>query len=95
MLTIAFPSTVYDATRTKLLRGRKTMLRLSAAHLKEQKKKNPNKRLIWLDLGGGTGWNVEQMNEVCAPFFTLGKEGSEELTVLLSISPSPSLMVSS
>jgi betaine lipid synthase len=39
------------------------MLKLSAAHLREQRRKNPNKRLIWLDIGGGTGWNVEEMDK--------------------------------
>lgn len=46
---------IYDKTRSKLLRGRTTMLKLSAAHLKEQRKADPSKRLIWLDIGGGTG----------------------------------------
>lgn len=55
---------IYDATRSKLLRGRGTMLKLSAAHLKEQRKKDPSKRLVWLDIGGGTGWNVEEMDKV-------------------------------
>lgn len=40
------------------------MLKLSAAHLKEQRKKDPSKRLVWLDIGGGTGWNVEEMDKV-------------------------------
>lgn len=46
---------VYDKTRNSLLRGRTTMLKLSAAHLKEQRKQDPSKRLVWLDIGGGTG----------------------------------------
>ncbi|BGP43192.1 hypothetical protein JCM10450v2_007338 [Rhodotorula kratochvilovae] len=54
---------IYDKTRSKLLRGRATMLKLSAAHLKEQRRQNPNKRLVWLDVGGGTGWNVEEMDK--------------------------------
>ncbi|GJN90988.1 hypothetical protein Rhopal_004002-T1 [Rhodotorula paludigena] len=54
---------IYDKTRAKLLRGRTTMLKLSAAHLKEQRRRNPNKRLVWLDIGGGTGWNVEEMDK--------------------------------
>ncbi|BGP19890.1 hypothetical protein JCM10213v2_008021 [Rhodosporidiobolus nylandii] len=54
---------IYDKTRAKLLRGRTTMLRLSAARLKEQRRKNPNKRLVWVDIGGGTGWNVEEMDK--------------------------------
>lgn len=31
------------------------MLKLSAAHLKEQRRNDPKKRLVWLDIGGGTG----------------------------------------
>ncbi|KDQ16546.1 hypothetical protein BOTBODRAFT_43462 [Botryobasidium botryosum FD-172 SS1] len=27
--------------------------------------KNPGKRLVWVDIGGGTGWNIEQMNAYC------------------------------
>ncbi|KAI9481189.1 MAG: hypothetical protein EXX96DRAFT_565732 [Benjaminiella poitrasii] len=55
---------IYDDSRRSLLRGRKTMLKLCAAQLKEQistglMAKNP----IWIDLGGGTGWNIETMNE--------------------------------
>lgn len=40
------------------------MLKLSAAHLKEQRRKDPSKRIVWLDIGGGTGWNVEDMDKV-------------------------------
>ncbi|KAJ7783043.1 hypothetical protein B0H16DRAFT_1658444 [Mycena metata] len=42
---------VYDTTRDGLLRGRNTMLSLSAAHLKG------------LHIGGGTGHNIELMNK--------------------------------
>ncbi|KAI7816283.1 hypothetical protein BC939DRAFT_469608 [Gamsiella multidivaricata] len=39
------------------------MLALIAAQLKEQlKDSRSNKAPIWIDLGGGTGWNIEQMN---------------------------------
>ncbi|KAK4048434.1 hypothetical protein OIV83_004780 [Microbotryomycetes sp. JL201] len=54
---------IYDRTRSKLLRGRSTMLKLSAAHLAQQRQENPDKRLVWLDIGGGTGWNVEEMDK--------------------------------
>ncbi|PWN50116.1 hypothetical protein IE53DRAFT_110475 [Violaceomyces palustris] len=54
---------VYDTTRTGLLRGRRTMLKLCAAQLREIQKSNPGKPLVWVDIGGGTGWNIEQMNE--------------------------------
>ncbi|GAA5959377.1 hypothetical protein JCM21900_000709 [Sporobolomyces salmonicolor] len=56
-------ASIYDSTRAKLLRGRSTMLRLSAAHLRQQRKANPDKRLVWVDIGGGTGWNVEEMDK--------------------------------
>lgn len=55
---------IYDTTRSRLLQGRTTMLKLSAAHLREQRRREPNKRLVWLDIGGGTGWNVEEMDKV-------------------------------
>ena len=46
---------IYDATRNGLLRGRKTMLNLSAAHLRAVHESTPKKRLVWVDIGGGTG----------------------------------------
>ena len=46
---------VYDTTRSGLLRGRNTMLRLSVSHLRTLRTKNPSQRLIWVDIGGGTG----------------------------------------
>jgi betaine lipid synthase len=54
---------VYDKTRTHLLKGRETMLQLLAAHLKAMPKtaSQSRKPRIWVDIGGGTGWNVEQM----------------------------------
>jgi betaine lipid synthase len=57
---------VYDTTRTHLLKGRETMLQLLAAHLKALPKHTGSmgrgmKPRIWVDIGGGTGWNVEKM----------------------------------
>ncbi|CDS11724.1 hypothetical protein LRAMOSA03987 [Lichtheimia ramosa] len=55
---------IYDDSRGKLLRGRKSMLQLCAAQLKEQIANGvTSTKPIWIDLGGGTGWNIEQMNE--------------------------------
>ncbi|EPQ56989.1 hypothetical protein GLOTRDRAFT_127372 [Gloeophyllum trabeum ATCC 11539] len=54
---------VYDATRNGLLRGRETMLSLSAAHLRLLRQKHPKKRLVWVDIGGGTGYNIEAMDQ--------------------------------
>ncbi|CAG8734533.1 13135_t:CDS:2, partial [Dentiscutata erythropus] len=52
---------VYDATRGRLLRGRLTMLRLTAGQLKKQM--DTLRKPIWVDIGGGTGWNIEKMND--------------------------------
>lgn len=46
---------VYDKTRTGLLRGRNTMLAMSAEHLRVIRANRPNERLVWVDVGGGTG----------------------------------------
>ncbi|KAK7551286.1 hypothetical protein IWX49DRAFT_206907 [Phyllosticta citricarpa] len=55
-------ASVYDATRSRLLSGRDDMLALVAAQLKYKVDAGilPGKP-IWIDIGGGTGWNVEQM----------------------------------
>ncbi|CAO3579711.1 unnamed protein product [Absidia cylindrospora] len=56
-------ATIYDKSRASLLRGRKTMLKLCAAQLKNQIANGTNQgKPIWVDLGGGTGWNIEQMH---------------------------------
>ncbi|KAF2457963.1 hypothetical protein BDY21DRAFT_285297 [Lineolata rhizophorae] len=53
---------VYDATRARLLHGREDMLGLVAAQLKFKADAGMFKRRpIWVDVGGGTGWNIEQM----------------------------------
>jgi betaine lipid synthase len=54
---------VYDKTRSHLLKGRETMLQLLASHLKAQpvKSRSAAKPKIWVDIGGGTGWNIEKM----------------------------------
>ncbi|EJD03174.1 S-adenosyl-L-methionine-dependent methyltransferase [Fomitiporia mediterranea MF3/22] len=54
---------IYDDTRKNLLRGRRTMLRLSAAHLLDSRKSSAKRPFIWIDIGGGTGFNIEVMNE--------------------------------
>jgi betaine lipid synthase len=46
---------VYDKTRARLLRGRHTMLSLCASHLRTLRASSPSKRLVWVDIGGGTG----------------------------------------
>ena len=54
---------VYDASRKLLLRGREDMLGLAAAQLKYKAEKGAfdKKKPIWVDIGGGTGYNVEAM----------------------------------
>ena len=53
---------VYDATRNKLLQGRQDMLALVAAQVKYRRETGEiNQKPIWVDVGGGTGWNIEQM----------------------------------
>ena len=56
---------VYDTTRSHLLKGRETMLQLLAAHLKAQpilaSPGRSGRKKIWVDIGGGTGWNIEKM----------------------------------
>lgn len=56
---------IYDATRGRLLRGREDMLRLTASHLKDQLARGEweGKKLVWVDIGGGTGYNIEQMSD--------------------------------
>ena len=53
---------IYDATRSKLLDGRQNMLGLVAAQIKYQVQAGQlSRKPIWVDVGGGTGWNIEQM----------------------------------
>ena len=55
-------ASIYDATRNKLLQGRHEMLALVAAQVKNRwNAVQMNKKPIWVDIGGGTGWNIEQM----------------------------------
>ncbi|CAG8974099.1 hypothetical protein HYALB_00011621 [Hymenoscyphus albidus] len=63
---------VYDATRKRLLRGREDMLGLVAAQLvhKASKEQKNESKPIWVDIGGGTGWNIEAMSQfVSVPDF--------------------------
>ncbi|KAK4456647.1 hypothetical protein QBC42DRAFT_301841 [Cladorrhinum samala] len=66
---------VYDVTRKALLKGREDMLALAAAQLQQKASKKDGygkMKRIWVDVGGGTGWNIEAMSEfVNVPeFFT-------------------------
>ncbi|KAG8533507.1 uncharacterized protein KY384_002293 [Bacidia gigantensis] len=55
----------YDATRRILLRGREDMLGLVAAQLKYKEERGQFSALrpIWVDMGGGTGYNIEAMQQ--------------------------------
>ncbi|KAI0169166.1 hypothetical protein GGR52DRAFT_592975 [Hypoxylon sp. FL1284] len=53
---------VYDATRKTLLKGREDMLALAAAQLVFRAKNDDGKGRVWVDVGGGTGWNIEAMS---------------------------------
>ncbi|KAJ5640869.1 hypothetical protein N7528_000494 [Penicillium herquei] len=57
-------ATVYDATRRRLLRGREDMLGLVAAQLKYkiESKEIKSGKAVWVDVGGGTGYNIEAMS---------------------------------
>lgn len=55
-------ASIYDATRTRLLQGREDMLALVAAQVKHRRRISlTSRKPIWVDIGGGTGWNIEQM----------------------------------
>ncbi|KAL2165398.1 hypothetical protein VTH06DRAFT_696 [Thermothelomyces fergusii] len=56
----------YDVTRKALLKGREDMLALAAAQLRlkaEKQDGGAGKKRIWVDIGGGTGWNIEAMSQ--------------------------------
>lgn len=54
---------IYDTTRSALLKGREDMLALVAAQLraKSEVDRLGNQKRVWVDVGGGTGWNIEAM----------------------------------
>ncbi|ROW14275.1 hypothetical protein VPNG_04251 [Cytospora leucostoma] len=54
---------VYDSTRGALLKGREDMLALVAAQLEAKADKYERMKAprVWVDVGGGTGWNIEAM----------------------------------
>ncbi|KAL6306321.1 hypothetical protein BKA93DRAFT_729495 [Sparassis latifolia] len=74
-------ASIYDSTRGGLLCGREEMLRLAAAQLTHRPRQGDHKP-IWVDIGGGTGWNIEKMNDfVSVPEFF-------EAVYLVDLSPS-------
>ncbi|KAB5578434.1 hypothetical protein GE09DRAFT_550650 [Coniochaeta sp. 2T2.1] len=56
-------ATIYDKTRKVLLRGREDMLALAAAQLQFKTRHGKDEKRVWVDVGGGTGWNIEAMAE--------------------------------
>ncbi|KAM0721080.1 hypothetical protein Q7P37_003366 [Cladosporium fusiforme] len=57
-------ASIYDATRMRLLQGREDMLALVAAQAKHRQQTGQiRSKPIWVDIGGGTGWNIEQMQQ--------------------------------
>ena len=54
---------VYDSYREQFLHGRKPMLESLAARLVKDSAKG-TKKFVWLDAGGGTGWNIECMESI-------------------------------
>ncbi|EME77424.1 uncharacterized protein MYCFIDRAFT_191528 [Pseudocercospora fijiensis CIRAD86] len=57
-------ASIYDVTRSKLLQGREDMLALVAAQVKHRRDTGQiSKKPIWVDIGGGTGWNIEHMGQ--------------------------------
>ncbi|KAJ6064315.1 hypothetical protein N7499_012995 [Penicillium canescens] len=75
---------VYDATRRRLLCGREDMLGLVAAQLnyKVGSKDVKAGKAVWVDVGGGTGYNIEAM----AAFLPVDK--FFEQVYLVDLSPS-------
>ncbi|KAI9833063.1 MAG: hypothetical protein M1819_003896 [Sarea resinae] len=57
-------ASAYDFTRKRLLRGREDMLGLVAAQLRLKSLNGTLKesRATWVDIGGGTGYNIEAMS---------------------------------
>lgn len=55
---------IYDTTRSKLLHGREDMLAMAASQLRYQTQQGQlSHKPVWVDVGGGTGWNIEQMEQ--------------------------------
>lgn len=55
---------VYDTTREILLQGRDDALKLAYSHAMANKSENSKgKKLVWVDIGGGTGLNIEKMDK--------------------------------
>lgn len=68
---------VYDTTREILLQGRDKALKLAYAHISQKE------NLVWIDIGGGTGLNIEKMSKHVASL-----SSTFEAIYLIDLSPS-------
>ena len=59
-------SQAYDRTRRRLLLGREELLGCLAAQMRARWKSGDlgGRKPIWVDIGGGTGWNIETMGKL-------------------------------
>lgn len=55
---------IYDSTRAVLLKGRKECLQLAVLHLQSGRRRRTGSKLVWVDIGGGTGLNIEYMHSI-------------------------------
>jgi len=62
----------YDSYRKRLLHGREQLFEVLYAHLK------PGKGISWIDMGAGTGYNLECMNE----YMQLGRGNFSKISLV-------------
>lgn len=70
----------YDTTREVLLQGRENAMKLAFSHLRADHK---TRKLVWIDIGGGTGLNIEKMDQYVAKL-----NDNFEAVYLVDLSPS-------
>lgn len=74
---------MYDATRKQLLHGREDMLGCVAAQLRlPLRRPTGDRKPVWFDIGGGTGYNIEVMDKL------VGLQDFFEHVYLIDLSPS-------
>jgi betaine lipid synthase len=80
----------YDATRGVLLKGREQMLETAARALLEKRDaEGGERRVTWIDIGGGTGYNIETMSAVLSKLRPgLGLFDVFDRVTLLDLTPS-------
>lgn len=78
----------YDATRGVLLKGREEMLERAMALILE-KRESGERLTTWLDIGGGTGYNIEAANAILGKLKPgLALKDVFEKVYLVDLSPS-------